>query len=90
MDKMIYLLAVESDGRGRVDVLAELESVEDGGLAGRVEADHGAVVGAQQGQQRLLAQAGAHLEIGEIENFVVAKSHITTMEIFNGFQSDKS
>jgi hypothetical protein len=62
-----YLFTVESDGRHGVDVLLELESVESGGFAGRVEAQHddvdGAMGGDWQGLQkgrRCLAEASAH------------------------------
>lgn len=62
-----YLFTVESNGRHSVDVLLELESVESGGFAGRVEAQHddvdGAMGGDGQGLQkgrRCLAEASAH------------------------------
>lgn len=62
-----YLFTVESNGRHGVDVLLELESVESGGFAGRVEAQHddvdGAMGGDWQGLQkgrRCLAEASAH------------------------------
>ncbi len=45
-----YLFAIEADGGGRVDVLVELEAVEDCRFSGRVQADHGTVVGAEIGQ----------------------------------------
>ena len=41
-----YLFTVESNGRHGVDVLLELEAVESGGFAGRVEAQHDDVDGA--------------------------------------------
>jgi hypothetical protein len=41
-----YLFTVESNGRHSVDVLLELEPVESGGFAGRVEAQHDDVDGA--------------------------------------------
>lgn len=43
------LFAVEADGGSGVDVLIELEPVQDGGLAGRVQTYHGAVVGDEAG-----------------------------------------
>ena len=67
LDFQCYLFAVEPDGGGRVDVLVELEAVEDGGFASRVQAYHGTVVRAKIGQSvcqriyRFFGDTGTHV-----------------------------
>ena len=68
---IVYGLNVEANGRDRRHSLAQLELVEDGGLAGRVEADHEHPLFGPSAEQRQpvenVGEDAAHVGDGRME-----------------------